>query len=262
MTRFLSVLFTALAVFALSGAMLADDQLSPKREEAAELAACAQSVAGGFLKIPDNRDQRFLGKVTIPTARCRGGQKAVQFRSTPWVDWSNYWGTGDTSSLPVGFLSVSGPKLRGVAGALLDLEYQRIELIKFNLFDNSGTYQAYVMGRGDVGGPAIKVWPELRLPASNPNYQAVGGAGPQVCSGSLIRARTLTGICNDIRNPLMGSTGMPFGRNVELETTFPDLEQTTLTKNRHGGRIGLLTPDPQVISRVLFTRAQSESRSL
>ena len=50
---------------------------------------------------------------------------------------------------------------------------------------------------------------------------------------------------------------MPFARNVEFETTFPDLGQTTLTKNRHGGRLGLLTPDPQVISRKLFTRAQS-----
>ena len=55
----------------------------------------------------------------------------------------------------------------------------------------------------------------------------------------------------------MGSTGTPFARNVEFDTTFPDLGQTTLTKNRHGGRIGLLTPDPQVISRKLFTRAQS-----
>ena len=106
-------------------------------------------------------------------------------------------------------------------------------------------------------GRRSKTWPEMRLPPSNPNYQAVGGDGQQVCRGDLIRARTLTGICNDIRNPLMGSTGMPFARNVEFDTTFPDLEQTTLTKNRHGGRIGLLTPDPQVISRKLFTRVQS-----
>jgi hypothetical protein len=40
-----------------------------------------------------------------------------------------------------------------VSGALLDLEYQRIELIKFNLFDNNGTYQTYVTGRAGVGGP-------------------------------------------------------------------------------------------------------------
>ena len=79
----------------------------------------------------------------------------------------------------------------------------------------------------------------------------------QLCKGELIRGRTLTGVCNDIRNPLMGSIGTPFARNVEFETTFPDLEQNELTKNRHGGRINLMTPDPQVISRKLFTRLQS-----
>ncbi len=244
-----------------SAAGPADQKLSPKQEEAAELQACAQMVLGGFLQIPNTRDQRFQGKVTVPTARCRGGQQAVLFRFTPWVDWSHYWGAGDTSSLPVGFLSVKGPQLRGVAGALLDLEYQRIELIKFNLFDNSGTYQTYVAGNAGVGGPAVKTWAEMRLPKDNPDYQAVGGDGEQICKGELIRARTLTGICNDIRNPLMGSTGMPFARNVEFETTFPDLAQTAFTKNRHGGRINLLTPDPQVISRKLFTRQQSNPAS-
>jgi len=234
-----------------------DQKVSAKQEEAAELQACAQMLLGGFLQIPNQRDQRFEGKVTVPTARCRGGQYAVQYRMTPWVDWSRYWGAGDTSSLPAGFLSVKGPQLRGVAGALLDLEYQRIELIKFNLFDNSGTYQTYITGSGGVGGPALKTWPEMRLPKDSPYYIAVGGDAEQLCKGDLIRFRTLTGICNDIRNPLMGSTGMPFARNVEFETTFPDLGQTALTQNRHGGRIGPLTPDPQVISRELFTRLQS-----
>jgi hypothetical protein len=239
-------------------ALLAQDvQPNSKQEEAAELVACAKMVEDGFLKVANTRDQRFQGKVAETTARCRGGQRALQFRPLPWVDWANYWGTADSSSLPVGFLSVKGPQLRGVAGALLDLEYERVELIKFNLFDNSGTYQAYIQGTGGVGGPALKTWPEMRLPASHADYLVVGGAGAQICKGDLIRARTLTGICNDIRNPLIGSTGMPFARNVEFETTFPDLEQTTLTKNRHGGRISLLTPDPQVISRKLFTRIQS-----
>jgi Animal haem peroxidase len=234
-----------------------DKKLSPKQEEAAELKACVQHLAGGFLRVPDTRELRFQGKVTTQTARCRGGQQAVEFQFTPWVDWARYWGAGDSSSLPVGFLSVKGPQLRGIAGALTDLEYQRMELIKFNLFDNSGTYQTYLSGRGGVGGPALKTWPEMRLPKDSPDYDAVGGDGEQLCKGDLIRARTLNGICNDIRNPRMGSTGMPFMRNVEFETTFPDLEQTTLTKNRHGGRINLLTPDPQLISRKLFTRPQS-----
>ena len=219
--------------------------------------ACAVMAFTGFRPIADARAQRFQGKVTEQSAMCRGGLKAVQYRTTPWIDFTNYWGTGDLSSLPKGYLSTSAPQFRGVSGALLDLEYQRIELIKFNLFDNNGTYQDYTSGRGGLTGAAIKTWPQMRLPQGNPYYAAVGGDGEQLCKGDLIRARTLTGICNDIRNPLMGSTGTPFARNVEFETTFPDLEQNQLTKNRHGGRINLLTPDPQVISRKLFTRVQS-----
>src|SRR5580692_3378924 len=265
MKNVLLILGFGAAVFALSvfagGQMISgspdDKQLSPKQEEAAELKACVQHLAGGFLKIPDARELRFQGKVTTPTARCRGGQQAVEFQFTPWVDWSRYWGTGDLSSLPVGFLSAKGPQLRGVAGALTDLEYQRIELIKFNLFDNSGTFQNYVSGRGGVGGPALKTWPEMRLPKDSPDYDAVGGDGEQLCKGDLIRARTLTGICNDIRNPLMGSSGQLFARNMEFDTTFPDLGRTELTRNRHGNRLALLKPDPQLISRKLFTRAQS-----
>jgi hypothetical protein len=242
------------AVFALGQS---SPTTNPKKQEAIEVEACAGAALQGFRPIADTRDQRFNGKVTLLTALCRGGQKAVQFRFTPWVDFSNYWGTGDLSSLPKGYLSTSIPQFRGVNGALLDLEYQRIELIKFNLFDNNLTYQDYVAGRDGRVGAAIKVWPQMRLPQSNPYYAAVGGDGLQVCKGELIRGRTLTGICNDIKNPLMGSTGTPFARNVEFETSFPDLEQTELTKNRHGGRINLLTPDPQVISRKLFTREQA-----
>src|SRR5207237_145388 len=40
--------------------------------------------------------------------------------------------------------------------------------------------------------------------------------------------------------------------------TFPDLGKNELARNRHGDRLGLLKPDPQVISRKLFTRVQSE----
>ena len=232
---------------------------SGKEEEAKALLACAQMVVDQLhaLKIPDARGLRFQGKVAEATALCRGGEQALQFRGTPWVDWSNYWGTGDASSLPTGFISSKLPAQRGVAGALEDLELQRIELIKFNLFDNSGSYADYVQGRNGVGGPALKVWPEMRLQPSSPWYKDVGGDGPQVCKGDLIRWRTVTGICNDIVNPAMGSTGMLFARNVEFETSFPDSGLTELTRNRHGNRLSLLEPDPQVISRRLFTRIQS-----
>jgi hypothetical protein len=161
------------------------------------------------------------------------------------------------SSLPAGFISAKLPTQRGVAGALLDLELQRVELIKFNLFENSGTYSDYVQGRNGVSGSALKVWPQMRLQPTNPSFKDVGGDGPQVCKGDLIRWRTVTGICNDIVNPAMGSSGMLFARNVEFETSFPDLGLNEMTRNRHGNRLSLLQPDPQVISRRLFTRVQS-----
>jgi hypothetical protein len=253
----LLLLFVACVCLPLSVSAQSSGNTKPTKDDAGAVTACAEMALSGFRKVADTREQRFEGKVTEATAVCRGGQKTLQFRLTPWVDWSHYWGTGDSSSIPSGFLFAKTAVPNGVTGALLDLEYERIELIKFNLFDNNGTYQTYVMGRGGVGGAALKVWPEMRLPKDSPNYLAVGGDGDQLCTGDLIRARTLTGICNDLRNPLMGSTGTPFARNVEFDTTFPDLGQTTLTKNRHGGRIGLMTPDPQVISRKLFTRVQS-----
>jgi hypothetical protein len=73
---------------------------------------------------------------------------ALRFLDVPWVDWSNYYGTGDASSL-----SRATKNLRGVGGALIDLEYERVELIKFNLFDNTGTYEDYVKGRLGAEGP-------------------------------------------------------------------------------------------------------------
>ena len=223
-----------------------------------DLADCAVLAVGGFRRIAPEPDQRFLGKVREATARCRGGDAAVASRSQPWVDWANYWATGDATSrrssvLPLKFLD---PDSRGIHGALLDLEYQRIELIRFNLWDNSGTYPEYVRGRDGTAGPLLKVWPEMRLPPSNPSYVAVGGSGPQQCRGALIRFRTVSGICNDLNNPAMGSTGMPFARNVAFDVTFPDRGENERARNRHGGRIDLLTPDPQVISRKLFTRRQ------
>jgi hypothetical protein len=42
---------------------------------------------------------------------------------------------------------------------------------------------------------------------------------------------------------------------VVSNSTF--LARTELTRNRHGDRLGLLKPDPQLISRKLFTRKQS-----
>ena len=239
------------AALALSLAACKDDRLP------GSLGGCAAEISTGVRPFATARDQRFLGKVQEATARCRGGDAAVQRRDVPWVDWSNYYGAGDAKSKSWW----PSRNLRGINGALIDLEFERVELIRFNLFDNMGTYPQYIAGRESTEGPALKTWPEMQLPPGNPDFNNVGGAGEQLCRGELIRNRTVSGICNDMRNPLMGSAGTYFARNAEFESTFPDLALNTITQNRHGGRISLLTPDPQVISRKLFTRPQSDSAS-
>jgi hypothetical protein len=236
-----------------------------------EIAAdCLKLVRGGVRPLAETRVERFEGKVDEPVASCRGGERAVQQRGVPWVDWSNYWSAGDATSKTDKSDSIMPPLLRhltdrntrGVDGALMDLEYQRMELIKFNLFENK-TYEQYVTGRKvgqeQIDGPVLKVWKEMRLERNHPNFrdlQTLSG-GDQRCKGPLIRFRTVNGICNDINNPAMGSTGMLFSRNVQFESTYPDLGLDQLARNRHGGRISLLQPDPQVISRKLFTRDQT-----
>jgi hypothetical protein len=233
------------------------------REEVRSLTACYQLGRSGLRPLAEEPADRFLGKVQEFTARCRGGERALVHRETPWTDWSHYWGAADEQSLsdfrllPIKRLS---RQQRGIDGALIDLEYQRIELIKFNLFDND-TYPGYVLGQGVVPGRSVRQWAAMRLPPEHPQYRAVGGGGEQLCSGELVRSRTLTGICNDIRNPLMGSTNMVFARNVQFEETFPDLGATELVRNRHGDRLDLLRPDPQLISRELFTRQQSNPQA-
>ncbi len=232
--------------------------LKPSEEDDVQIAKyCGEMAIQGFRDLVGERADRFQGKVGEPQAGCRGGRAAVAARNVPWVDWQNYWGAGDVNSLsergPSGSHLLDRNK-RGIDGALLDLEYQRMELIRFNLFDNL-TYERYA----NKGGAIAKVWPEMRLPADNPDYKnlQIDADGSQLCTGEEIRFRTLTGICNDIRNPAMGSTGEPFERNVQFEATFPELEKDDYARNRHGGRIGLMEPDPQVISRRLFTRDES-----
>jgi hypothetical protein len=264
--RFSLWLVAMLAVSPLAGpAHAQDDDL---REI---LKACIKMAGDGLLEIPEARADRFLGKVKEETARCRGGQRAVKQLGVPWVDWSNYWGNGDATSktnqrergITLPGRHVLDRNTRGLDGALLDLEYQRMELIKFNLFDNL-TYETYVKGGQDKGkavvGPVVRIWKEMRLASNHPDFKFVETKnGEQVCKGPATRFRTVSGTCNDINNPAMGSTGMLFARNVQFESTYPDLGLNELARNRHGDRISLLKPDPQVISRKLFTRDQKDA---
>ncbi|MEQ1528460.1 MAG: peroxidase family protein [Methylococcales bacterium] len=226
--------------------------------------SCTKVAARGLRPLAKQQSERFLGKVSEDTANCRGGEKAVSRRQAVWVDWANYWAAGDAGTKTPGLPKLTElgkhltPNQRGLDGVLLDLEYQRMELIRYNLYDNN-TFENYIKGDGNIPGPILKVWDNMRLPASDPHYQQVTDSkGKQTCSGELIRHRNLNGICNDIYNPAMGSSNKLFARNVRFEATFPDLGKNELARNRHGNRLGLLTPDPQVISRKLFTRDQSK----
>src|SRR5262245_45634301 len=65
--------------------------------------ACVDVVAGGLRAIASDPASRFVGKVHEQTARCRGGDRAVAWRGTPWTDWQSYWATADTASLVPGW---------------------------------------------------------------------------------------------------------------------------------------------------------------
>ena len=259
MRRKVLVALGAVVVIAAIGGAVAWLKLRPTADDVAIALSCAELAKGGLRDLADDRTERFQGKVAEETAKCRGGDGALAVRETPWVDWADYWGAGDLSSqsdFNEADSHLFNRNIRGVDGALLDLEYQRMELIKFNLFDNR-TFEEYAAD----GGQVRKVWEAMRLSPDDLHIAEVevGEDGSQTCQGEAIRFRTLTGICNDIRNPAMGSTGQLFARNAEFESTFPDRELNELAKNRHGGRISLLQPDPQVISRRLFTRDQTDT---
>ena len=251
-----------------------------------ELSSCFTYVSRGPRDVAPDRSERFLGKVREDTARCRGGERTVQERPRPWVDWRNYWAASDAGSKVPGFGALFGDlggNGRGIRGALLDLEFQRMEMIKFNLFDNSGTYEKYSQILRDPAGVFHTPWVEMRVtdqrPAGNDmdeqEYARLVARlkkdglttnlvdGSQQCKGESIRFRDLNGYCNDIYNPLMGSTNQPLARNVQFEAvTFPDLDeekQSTETKNRHAKRLALLEPNPQLISRTLFSRDQTQA---
>lgn len=264
MKAYFKLFFLLLFLFSLVGISSCSLFSEPKQDRLSAKASCAKMAARGLRPLANDQSERFLGKVAEDTANCRGGKNAVAHRDSVWVDWSNYWGAGDASTKSGGREGITKlgkhlkPNGRGVDGALIDLEYQRMELIRFNLFDNK-TYELYVKGEDGRDGAVLKTWDAMLLPETHPEFQQVSnGDGGQVCKGDLIRHRTLTGICNDIYNPAMGASNQLFARNVKFESTFPRLSKTELVRNRHADRLGLLKPDPQVISRKLFTRDQSK----
>ena len=181
------------------------------------------------------RADRFEGKVDEPVAGCRGGERPPAWRALGrLVELLGRRRRDITVGLADSIVlrHLTNRNTRGIDGALMDLEYQRMELIKFNLFENK-TYEQYVTGRKvgqqQIDGSVLKVWKEMRLDRNHPSFRdlQILSGGDQRCKGPLIRFRTNDGICNDIDNPAMGSTGMLFARNVQFESTYPISRSTS-----------------------------------
>ena len=93
MTRLVTAALMVVLACSMEGQPSSSTTISGKREETKALRACAQMVIDQLkdLKIPEARNLRFQGKTSEATTLCRGGEQALLFRGTPWVDWGNYW---------------------------------------------------------------------------------------------------------------------------------------------------------------------------
>jgi hypothetical protein len=69
-----------------------------------------------------------------------------------------------------------------------------------------------------------------------------GGAAAAPEQETYLVTRTADGTQNDLHDPTMGSAGTRFGRNVPLQSGFPE------------SKSAILSPNPRVISRELLTR--------
>lgn len=83
----------------------------------------------------------------------------------------------------------------------------------------------------------------MQLRAKN-LYDTSAPAGAAPPDPRLLTSRSIDGTYNDLAEPLMGSAGRRFGRNVPIAETYPEPEPA------------ILTPNPRTVSLELLTREQ------
>ena len=172
-------------------------------------AACASMAGAGLRPVAAEREERFLGKVQEDTARCRGGERAVARRDVPWLDWAELLGdrrsrARSRGSATLGHLERQRPRHRRRA-ARPRVPAHRADQVQ-PVRQQRHLSATTCAGADGVDGPALKVVAADAAAARTIRTTRRSAAtAQQLCRGELIRCRTLTGICNDISNPLMGS---------------------------------------------------------
>ena len=93
----------------------------------------------------------------------------------------------------------------------------------------------------------VEIRDQLRRENLHDTEDPAHGDGPT--PPEALTGRTSDGTCNDLKCPMMGSTGTRFGRNVPLSEAVPD------TAN-------LMVPNPRTVSRELFTRHEFQPATI
>ncbi len=167
-------------------------------------AACVDMVTGGLRPIATERAKRFLGKVQDATAQCRGGERAVGARDARgWTGATTGRRATRRATSPgwcarLGHLRPQRPRDRRRAPRPRVPAHRadQVQPVRQQRHLSATTSRA----RTASTGRALKVWqrdaPAAGAPAATPPSAAPASSAARA---TLIRFRTLTGICNDIR---------------------------------------------------------------
>lgn len=183
------------------------------------------------IETEDSQEKGIISEIVNP--------REARHKSDPWVPWQWYQGARDDSGLSAGG---EPGRIAGIGKALIDLDRERVELVKENLVDTNGAY-------GDKGTTktirnhkgkeaTTKVWAAMQDGTS---------CGERTMANPLYRVRSIDGRCNDFENPPMGAQGERFARNVSIDSANKAL------KDFHEGN-GLNDPNPREVSHAILRR--------
>jgi hypothetical protein len=95
----------------------------------------------------------------------------------------------------------------------------------------------------------VEIRDQLRKENLHDTEDPPHGDGPSPPPVEALIGRTSDGTCNDLKCPMMGSTGTRFGRNVPLSEAVPDVAN-------------LMVPNPRTVSLELFTRHEFQPATI